>query len=64
MSSNIAAAPPCVLVARITTADLRAKLNRRRDGKDSRIIIECQRERRHNIEGRNLQGEFNSLTPA
>jgi hypothetical protein len=45
-------------------ADLRAELNRRPDGEDSHITIERQRERRRNIKGRNLEGEFNSLAPA
>jgi hypothetical protein len=45
-------------------ADLRAKLNCHRDGEDSRITIERQCERRRNIEGCNLEGEFNSLAPA
>jgi hypothetical protein len=41
-------------------ADLRAELNHRRDGEDSHITIERQRERRRNIEGHNLEGEFDS----
>jgi hypothetical protein len=27
------------------------------------ITIECQREKHRNIEGHNLEGEFDSLTP-
>jgi hypothetical protein len=45
-------------------ADLRAELNHRHDGEDSHITIGRQRERRRNIKGRNLKGEFNSLAPA
>jgi hypothetical protein len=44
-------------------ANLRAELNRHHDDEDSRITIERQHERRRNIEGRNLEGEFNSLAP-
>jgi hypothetical protein len=44
-------------------ADLRAELNRHRDGKDSRITIRHQGNRRRNIEGRDLEGKFNSLAP-
>jgi hypothetical protein len=51
-----------VPVASITTVDLRAELNRRRNGEDSRITIKRQRERRHNMEGRNLEKDFDSLT--
>jgi hypothetical protein len=34
--------------------DLRAELNRRRAGEDARVSLEWARERRQNIEGRNL----------
>jgi hypothetical protein len=44
-------------------ADLRVELNHRRDGEDSRITIEHQCERCRNIEGRNLEREFDSLAP-
>jgi hypothetical protein len=40
-----ACAVPCVPAASIATADLRAVLNHRRDGKDSHITIERQHER-------------------
>jgi hypothetical protein len=36
------------------TNDLRAELNRRRVGEDTRISLKRVRERRQNIEGRNL----------
>jgi hypothetical protein len=44
--------------------DLWAELNRRRNGEDRRITIERQHESHRNIEGHNLEGEFNSLAPA
>jgi hypothetical protein len=56
-------APPCVPMAIIAMGDLRAELNRHHDLEDSRITIERQRERHHNIKGRNLEREFNSLSP-
>jgi hypothetical protein len=34
--------------------DLRAELNRRRAGEDARVSLERARERRQNVEGRNL----------
>jgi hypothetical protein len=43
--------------------DLRDKHIRRRRGEDSHITIEYHRERRHNIEGRNLKRDFESLAP-
>jgi hypothetical protein len=60
---SVARAPalPCVPAASIATADLRAELNRRRDGEDSRITIKCQHERHRNIEGRNLERELTLL---
>jgi hypothetical protein len=57
-------APLRVPAASIAMANLRAELNRRHDSEDSHITIERQRERRRNIKGRNLEGEFNSLAPA
>jgi hypothetical protein len=36
------------------TDDLQGKLNRRRAGEDVRVSLERARERRQNIEGRNL----------
>jgi hypothetical protein len=56
-------APLCVPAASIAMANLRAELNRHHDDEDSRITIERQHERRRNIEGRNLEGEFDSLAP-
>jgi hypothetical protein len=53
-----------VPVASIATTDLRAELNHHHDGEDSRITIEWQRERCHNIEDRNLKREFHSLVLA
>jgi hypothetical protein len=44
--------------------DLQAELNRRHNGEDSRITIKQQRERHYNIEGHNLEEEFDSLAPA
>jgi hypothetical protein len=63
-SATHAPAPLRVPAASIATADLQAELNYRCAGKDSRITIEGQRERHRNIEGRNLEGEFNSLASA
>jgi hypothetical protein len=40
------------------TDDLRTELNRRRAGEDARISLERARERRQNIEGRNLDQDF------
>jgi hypothetical protein len=45
-------------------ADLRVEINRRRDGEDSRITIGCLRERCRDVEGRNLQKEFDAHVPA
>jgi hypothetical protein len=50
-----------VPVVSITIADLRAELNHRHDGEDNRITIECQCERRRNVDGRNLERDFDSL---
>jgi hypothetical protein len=41
-------------------ADLRAEINRRRGAEDNCITIEHQRERHQNIEGRNLENDFDS----
>jgi hypothetical protein len=40
------------------TNDLRAELNRRRAGEDARVSLERARERRQNIDGRNLDQDF------
>jgi hypothetical protein len=45
------------------TNDLRAELNRRRVGEDARISLERARERRQNIEGRNLDQNFAAAAP-
>jgi hypothetical protein len=45
------------------TNDLRAELNRRRAGEDARISMERARERRQNIEGRNLDQDFAAVAP-
>jgi hypothetical protein len=49
----------------IATVDLHDDLIHRRDGgEDSCITIEGHRERHRNIEGRNLERDFESLAPA
>jgi hypothetical protein len=48
----------------ITMADLRDELIHHRMGEDSRITIECHRERHHNIDDRNHERDFESLAPA
>jgi hypothetical protein len=48
----------------IMTADLRDELIHCRRGEDSRITIERHRERRCNVESRNLERDFESLAPA
>ena len=45
------------------TADLRAELNRRRAGEDARVSMERARERRLNIEGRNLDADLGAAAP-
>jgi hypothetical protein len=45
------------------TNDLRVELNRRRAGEDARISLERARERRQNIEGRNLDQDFAAVAP-
>jgi hypothetical protein len=45
------------------TEDLRAELNRRRAGEDARISLERARERRQNVEGRNLDCDFTAVAP-
>jgi hypothetical protein len=45
------------------TEDLWAELNRRRAGEDARISIERARNRRLNIEGRNLGAELDAVVP-
>jgi hypothetical protein len=43
--------------------DLRAELNRSRAGEDARVSLERARERRQNIEGRNLDLDFTTVAP-
>jgi hypothetical protein len=45
------------------TEDLRVELNRRRAGEDARVTMERVRERRLNIEGRNLEAELDTAVP-
>jgi hypothetical protein len=45
------------------TDDLRAELNRRRTGEDAQVSLERARERRQNIEGRNLDRDFVAEAP-
>jgi hypothetical protein len=45
------------------TDDLRAELNRRCTGEDARVSLERARERRQNIEGRNLNRDFAADAP-
>jgi hypothetical protein len=45
------------------TNDLRAELNRRRAGEDARVSLERARERRQNIDGRNLDQDFTAVAP-
>ena len=52
---------PTVRSARIE--DLRAELNPRRAGEDARISVERARERRLNIEGRNLNADLDVAAP-
>jgi hypothetical protein len=45
------------------TNDLRAELNRRREGEDARVSLERSSERRQNIDGRNLDQDFAAVAP-
>jgi hypothetical protein len=45
------------------TNDLREELNCRRAGEDARVSLERARERRQNIEGRNLDQDFAAVAP-
>ena len=45
------------------TDDLRAELNRRRTGEDARVSLERARERRQNINGRDLDQDFAAVAP-
>jgi hypothetical protein len=52
------------LMASYAMTDLRAEINRRRGGEDGRVTIERRRERRRDIEGRNLEKDFDSHAPS
>jgi hypothetical protein len=43
--------------------DLWAELNRRQAGEDARVSLERARERRQNVEGRNLDYDFVVVAP-
>jgi hypothetical protein len=45
------------------TSDLRAELNHRCEGEDAQVSLERARERRQNIEGRNLDQDFVAVAP-
>jgi hypothetical protein len=45
------------------TDNLRAELNRRRTGEDAWVFLERARERRQNVEGRNLDQDFVAEAP-
>jgi hypothetical protein len=45
------------------TNDLRTELNRKRAGEDARVSLERARERRQNIDGRNLDQYFDAVAP-
>jgi hypothetical protein len=52
------------LMASYATADLRAEINRHCGGEDGRVTIEYRRKRRWDIEGRNLEKDFDSHAPS
>jgi hypothetical protein len=47
-----------VSMASYQTSDLRVEINRRQGGEDSRTTIERNHERHRDIEGRNLERDF------
>jgi hypothetical protein len=51
-------------IASYRTTDLMEEINCRRGGEDSRTTIECNRERHRDIEGRNLERDFDLHAPA
>jgi hypothetical protein len=51
------------LVRGAQTNDLRTELDRRRAGEDARVSLERVRERRQNIDGRNLDQDFGAVAP-
>jgi hypothetical protein len=60
------ARPPAqhrTLMASYETTDLREKINHHRGGEDSRTTIEHNRERRRDIEGCNLEKDFDLHAP-
>ena len=60
-SASASERSPTVRGAR--TEDLRAELNRRRMDEDACTSVERARERRFNIEGRNLNADFDAAAP-
>jgi hypothetical protein len=50
-------------MASYETMDLREEINRRRGGEDNRTTIERNHERRRDIEGRNLERDFDLHAP-
>jgi hypothetical protein len=50
-------------MASYTTTDLREEINHHRGGEDSRTAIERHHERHRDIEGRNLEKDFNLHAP-
>jgi hypothetical protein len=51
------------LVRAASTKELRAELNRKRAGEDARVSLERVRERRQNVEGRNLDYDLAAVAP-
>jgi hypothetical protein len=51
-------------MASYVMADLRAEINHRRGGEDGRVTIERRRERHRDIEGRNLEKDYDSHAPS
>jgi hypothetical protein len=51
-------------MASYATVDRRAEINHHRGGEDGRVTIEHWRERRRDIEGRNLKKDFDSHAPS
>jgi hypothetical protein len=53
----------CASMASYMTTDLREEINRHRGGEDNRTAVEHHRERRRDIEGRNLEKDFDLHAP-
>jgi hypothetical protein len=51
------------MMASYTMTYLRKEINRHRGGEGSRTAIERHHERRQNIEGRNIEKDFDSNAP-